>query len=138
VGLEIDGMWGSYKVYRHDYGGLEEYLIVGRTIREVVRQYADLIGYPLLVPRWAFGYLAGGMKYSMLDEPRACDALITFDDKLRKRDIPCSEFQLSSGYTVAEHPPKTRNVFTWNKHRFTEQKHSLMFTIPEAFGSLQM
>jgi alpha-glucosidase (family GH31 glycosyl hydrolase) len=89
VGLEIDGMWGSYKVHRHDYGGLEEYLIVGRTIREVVRQYADLVGYPLLVPRWAFGYLAGGMKYSMLDEPRACDALITFAEKLRERDIPC-------------------------------------------------
>ncbi|CZR53504.1 probable alpha-glucosidase [Phialocephala subalpina] len=120
VGSEIDGLWGHFKVYRHDYGGLEQYLMVGKTIEDVVRIYADLVGYPLLVPRWAFGYIAGGMKYSMLDEPRACDALMDFAGKLKKYDIPCSAFQMSSGYTVAETEPKTRNVFTWNRHRFPD------------------
>lgn len=120
VGSEMDGMWGRFKVYRQEYGGLEEYLIVGRTLKEVVRIYADLVGYPLLVPRWAFGYLAGGMKYSMLDEPRASEALMEFAAKLKKHDIPCSGFQMSSGYTVAETEPKTRNVFTWNRHRFPD------------------
>ena len=85
-----------------------------------MRTYADLVGYPRLVPRWAFGYIAGGMKYSMLDEPRACDALTGFANKLKQYDIPCSAFQMSSGYTVAEAEPKTRNVFTWNKHRFPD------------------
>jgi len=37
------------------------------------------------------------MKYSMLDEPRACDALMGFADKLLEHDIPCSGFQMSSG-----------------------------------------
>ncbi|KAF2454954.1 putative alpha-glucosidase [Lineolata rhizophorae] len=120
VGSEIDGLWGRYKVYRQDHGGLEEYLIVGRTIKDVVRTYADLAGYPKLVPRWAFGYIAGGMKYSMLDEPRACEALQELAENLRKHDIPCSAFQMSSGYTVAETEPKTRNVFTWNRHRFPD------------------
>ncbi|KAH7067733.1 alpha-glucosidase-like protein [Paraphoma chrysanthemicola] len=120
VGSEMDGMWGRFKVYRQEYGGLEEYLIVGKTLKEVVSIYADLVGYPLLVPRWAFGYLAGGMKYSMLDEPRASDALMEFAGKLKKHDIPCSGFQMSSGYTVAETEPKTRNVFTWNRHRFPD------------------
>jgi alpha-glucosidase (family GH31 glycosyl hydrolase) len=120
VGSEIDGLWGHFKVYRQDYGGLEEYLMVGKTIQDVVRIYADLVGYPKLVPRWAFGYIAGGMKYSMLDEPRACDALMDFAAKLKKHDIPCSAFQMSSGYTVAETEPKTRNVFTWNRHRFPD------------------
>ncbi|KAH7413524.1 neutral alpha-glucosidase, partial [Cadophora sp. MPI-SDFR-AT-0126] len=120
VGSEIDGLWGHFKVYRQDYGGLEEYLMVGKTIQDVVRIYADLVGYPLLVPRWAFGYIAGGMKYSMLDEPRASDALMDFAAKLKKHDIPCSAFQMSSGYTVAETEPKTRNVFTWNRHRFPD------------------
>lgn len=120
VGSEVDGLWGHFKVYRQDYGGLEEYLMVGKTIQDVVRIYADLVGYPMLVPRWAFGYIAGGMKYSMLDEPRACDALMDFADKLKKYDIPCSAFQMSSGYTVAETEPKTRNVFTWNRHRFPD------------------
>jgi len=124
VGSEIDGLWGHFKVYRQDYGGLEEYLMVGRTIQDVVKIYADLVGYPMLVPRWAFGYLAGGMKYSMLDKPRAADALMEFAGKLKKHDIPCSGFQMSSGYTVAEIEPKTRNVFTWNRQRFPD---------PEAF-----
>ncbi|OAL48503.1 alpha-glucosidase-like protein [Pyrenochaeta sp. DS3sAY3a] len=122
VGSEMDGMWGRFKVYRQEYGGLEEYLIVGKTLKDVVRRYADLVGYPMLVPRWAFGYLAGGMKYSMLDEPRASDALMEFAAKLKKYDIPCSGFQMSSGYTVAETEPKTRNVFTWNYHRFPDPK----------------
>jgi len=120
VGSEMDGLWGRYKVYRQEYGGLEEYLILGRTLKDVVRTYADLVGYPKLVPRWAFGYISGGMKYSMLDEPRASDALIGFAEKLKAHDIPCSGFQLSSGYTVAETEPKTRNVFTWNRHRFPD------------------
>lgn len=120
VGSEIDGLWGHFKVYRQDYGGLEEYLMVGKTIQDVVRIYADLVGYPLLVPRWAFGYIAGGMKYSMLDEPRASEALMDFAANLKKHDIPCSAFQMSSGYTVAETEPKSRNVFTWNRHRFPD------------------
>ncbi|KAF1985371.1 glycoside hydrolase family 31 protein [Aulographum hederae CBS 113979] len=122
VGSEMDGLWGHYKVYRQEYGGLEEYVIVGRTIQEVVQTYAVLVGYPKLVPRWAFGYIAGGMKYSMLDEPRASEALMSFAAKLKHHDIPCSGFQLSSGYTVAETEPKTRNVFTWNRHRFPDPK----------------
>ena len=120
MGAEMDGLWGRYKVYRQDYGGLEQYLILGRTLKDVVRTYADLVGYPRLVPRWAFGYIAGGMKYSMLDQPRASEALIEFAKKIEEYDIPCSGFQLSSGYTVAEAEPKTRNVFTWNKHRFPD------------------
>ena len=122
IGSEMDGMWGPFKVYRQDHGGLEFYTMIGRTLQEVVTLYADLVGYPLLVPRWAFGYLAGGMKYSMLDSPRASDALMDFAKKLDKYDIPCSGFQMSSGYTVAETEPKTRNVFTWNRHRFPDPK----------------
>ncbi|CAG9992939.1 unnamed protein product [Clonostachys byssicola] len=120
VGCEMDGMWGFYKAYRQSYGGLEEYILVGRTLKDIVKAYADLVGYPLLVPRWAFGYLAGGMKYSMLDEPRASNALLDLARKLKHHDIPCSAYQMASGYTISEIPPKTRNVFTWNYHRFPD------------------
>lgn len=122
VGSEMDGMWGFFKVYRQDHGGLEEYTMIGKTLRDVITLYAELVGYPLLAPRWAFGYLGGGMKYSMLDEPRASDALMEWAGKLEEHDIPCSGFQMSSGYTVAETEPKTRNVFTWNRHRFPDPK----------------
>ncbi|CAM1504993.1 Fc.00g106300.m01.CDS01 [Cosmosporella sp. VM-42] len=120
IGAEMDGMWGPYKVYRQDYGGLEEYVIVGKTLQDIVTSYASIAGYPLLVPRWAFGYLSGGMKYSMLDEPPASEALLELARKMKEYDIPCSAYQMSSGYTVAENPPKTRNVFTWNRHRFSD------------------
>ncbi|KAG7286516.1 hypothetical protein NEMBOFW57_008827 [Staphylotrichum longicolle] len=120
VGSEMDGMHGFFKVYRHDYGGLEEYVIVGKTLEVVVRSYADLAGYPLLVPRWAFGYISGGMKYSMLDDPPAHEAMMELARRFKEFDIPCSAHQMSSGYTVSATPPKTRNVFTWNSHRFPD------------------
>ena len=120
VGSEIDGLWGHFKVYRHDYGGLEEYLILGRTLKDVVRSYAELTGFPLLSPRWAYGYVSGGYRYTALDEPPAHQALLEFANKLEEYDIPCSAHQMSSGYSIAETEPRVRNVFTWNKHRFPD------------------
>ena len=42
IGSEMDGMWGHYKVLRQDYGGLEEYMIVGKTLKDIVTTYARL------------------------------------------------------------------------------------------------
>ncbi|KAL6252763.1 hypothetical protein RBB50_000482 [Rhinocladiella similis] len=120
VGSEIDGLWGHFKVYRQDYGGLEQYILIGRTLKDIVRSYAELIGYPLLAPRWAYGYLSGGYKYTMGDEPPAHEQLLDFAQKLEEHDIPCSAHQMSSGYSIAENEPKVRNVFTWNRHRFPD------------------
>lgn len=53
-------------------------------MRDVLRIYAEVVGYPMLVPRWAYGYIAGGMKYSTLDEPRAEEALMEFAGKLKQ------------------------------------------------------
>ncbi|KAJ5947171.1 hypothetical protein N7466_000186 [Penicillium verhagenii] len=121
VGAEIDGLWGHFKIYRQDYGGLEQYMIVGKNLQEVVRSYAELVGMPLLVPRWAYGYVSGGYKYTMLDEPvRAHQALIDFAEELESHGIPCSGHQMSSGYSISEHEPKVRTVFTWNYSRFPD------------------
>ncbi|BCR83707.1 putative alpha-glucosidase [Aspergillus chevalieri] len=120
VGSEIDGLWGHFKVYRQDYGGLEQYLLVGKTLKDVVHSYAELVGFPLLVPRWAYGYISGGYKYTMLDDPPAHEALIDFAEKLKKHDIPCSAHQMSSGYSISQTEPKVRNVFTWNRYRFPD------------------
>jgi alpha-glucosidase (family GH31 glycosyl hydrolase) len=68
------------------------------------------------------GYIGGGMKYSMEDNPRAADSILDFIRNCEKHDIPCTAFQMSSGYTVAEVEPKTRNVFTWNRHRFPDPR----------------
>ena len=120
VGAEIDGLWGHFKIYRQDYGGLEEYLIVGKTLQDVIRNYAMLAGFPLLAPKWAYGYISGGYRYTMGDDPPAHTQLMEFADKLREHDIPCSAHQMSSGYSIAEKEPKVRNVFNWNYHRFPD------------------
>ena len=54
---------------------MEEYLVAGQTVAEVVQLYAGLVGFPLPVPRYMMGYVGGGMRYSMLDEPRGRDAV---------------------------------------------------------------
>lgn len=123
VGSEIDGLWGHYKVYRQDYGGLEEYLIIGKTLSDVVKTYAELVGFPLLVPKWAFGYISGGYQYCMGDDPPAAEQLLAFADKLKAHDIPCSAHQMSSGYSISEREPKVRNVFNWNRHRFPDPEN---------------
>ncbi|KAJ5973791.1 hypothetical protein N7481_011001 [Penicillium waksmanii] len=118
VGSEIDGLWGHFKVYRQDYGGLEQYMLVGKNIQDVVRSYAELVGFPILVPRWAYGYISGGYKYSSLDSPPAHQALVEFAEKLEEHGIPVSAHQMSSGYSIAAVEPKVRNVFNWNYSRF--------------------
>ena len=124
LGSEMDGLWGEYKVHRQSHGGLELYFLAGGTAHEVVQLYADVIGKkPLLVPRWMLGYVGGGMKYSMVDSPPASAAIVAFLDRCKAEEIPISAFQMSSGYTVSE-TTGTRNVFTWNAHRFPS---------PEAF-----
>ncbi|KAL4940561.1 hypothetical protein BDV06DRAFT_224004 [Aspergillus oleicola] len=120
VGSEVDGLWGHFKVYRQDFGGLEQYLIVGKSLKDVVRSYAELVGFPILVPRWAYGYISGGYKYSAMDHPPANQALLEFADKLKEHDIPVSAHQMSSGYSISEHEPKVRTVFTWNRYRFPD------------------
>ncbi|KAF2149563.1 glycoside hydrolase family 31 protein [Myriangium duriaei CBS 260.36] len=120
VGQEIDGLWGFFKFLRQDYGGLESYMIVGRNLQEILTSYAELVGFPRLAPRWAYGYLSGGYKYTMGDDPPAHIQLMEFADKLKEHDIPCSGHQMSSGYSISEHPPCVRNVFNWNRHRFPD------------------
>lgn len=120
VGSEIDGLWGFFKYLRQDYGGLEEYILVGRSFQDILKSYAELIGFPLLAPRWAYGYLSGGYKYTMGDDPPAHIQLMEFADKLKEHDIPCSGHQMSSGYSIAATEPRVRNVFCWNEHRFPD------------------
>ncbi|KZT60540.1 glycoside hydrolase family 31 protein [Calocera cornea HHB12733] len=109
VGCEVDDPWGRYKFYAQDVGGLEEYLVFGRTGQEVLTDWARLVGFPMLPPRHWLGYLASSMGYAESDSPPAQQLLEDFPRKCREEDIPCSAMHLSSGYT---------QVFTLNTHRY--------------------
>src|SRR5271163_4852708 len=80
VGGEIDALWGRYEVMRQDWGGLEVYLIVAHSLQDLVRSYADLVGYPKMVPRWSLGYLASSMGYGESDDPPAQELLEKFPE----------------------------------------------------------
>ncbi|KAI9204987.1 glycosyl hydrolases family 31-domain-containing protein [Polychytrium aggregatum] len=123
-GSEIDAFWGSYNVYRSDYGPLDYYVISGAAhsaaptqpaLQNVVERYAQLVGRPALIPRFALGYLASSMGYA--DAENAQALLEDFPRKCQEHDIPCDLMHLSSGYTVSP-SDGCRNVFTWNNRRF--------------------
>ncbi|OCF57943.1 glicosidase [Kwoniella mangroviensis CBS 10435] len=116
-----DDPWGQFKTYTQDYGGLEEYVLVGKGVKEVVRTFAELVGRPRLVGRDWLGYLASGMGLGESDHPIAQDLLSTWPDLCKKHNIPCSAMHLSSGYT-ADEKTGNRYVFTMNKKRYPDFK----------------
>lgn len=52
-----DDPWGYFKSYTQDYGGLEEWVLVGKGVEQVVRTFAEIVGRPRLVGRDWLGYL---------------------------------------------------------------------------------
>lgn len=118
VGKFINEPWTAFKRHVQDWGGIEEYILLGDTIQAVVTLFARLVGMPQLVPRDWLGYLASGMGLGESDEPRAQDLLESWPDLCRKHRIPCSAMHLSSGYTVDA--DGNRCVFTMNTKRYPD------------------
>ncbi|WWC60270.1 uncharacterized protein I303_102838 [Kwoniella dejecticola CBS 10117] len=116
-----DDPWGFFKAYTQDFGGLEEWVMFGKGVKEVVRTFAELVGRPKLVGRDWLGYLASGMGLGESDHPPAQELLSTWPDLCKKHDIPCSAMHLSSGYTV-DQATGNRYVFTMNKERYPDFK----------------
>ena len=53
----IDHPSTDFMTFTQDYGGLEEWVMVGKGVREVVRTFAEIVGKPKLVGRDWLGYL---------------------------------------------------------------------------------
>nr|ULM60722.1 putative neutral alpha-glucosidase ab precursor [Thecaphora frezii] len=118
IGNWVNEPWTLFKKFEQQCGGLEEYIILGDGLSDVVTGFADLVGRPKLVPRDWLGYLASGMGLGESDEPIAQDLLSEWPSLCKKHDIPCSAIHLSSGYTVDE--KGSRRVFTMNKKRYPD------------------
>lgn len=56
-----DEPWTKFQTYTQDWGGLEEWVLIGKGVREVVHTFAQVVGKPKLVGRDWLGYLASGM-----------------------------------------------------------------------------
>ncbi|KAJ1028419.1 hypothetical protein NDA16_001586 [Ustilago loliicola] len=118
VGRFIDEPWTMFKKYAQHWGGLEEYILFGDHAQQVVSQFSDLVGRPLLVPRDWLGYLASGMGLGESDTPIAQELLSGWPGMCKDNDIPCSAIHLSSGYTVDDEG--NRLVFTMNTKRYPD------------------
>ncbi|KAK3315835.1 putative glicosidase [Apodospora peruviana] len=120
VGREIDFPSGGYsKRFVQDWGGLEEWVMVGNGIEGVVKTFGEVAGRPRLVGRDWLGYLASTVLLAEMSN--AQQLLEEWPALCEKHDIPCSAMHLSSGYT---HDERTGNhyVFHLNKDRYPDFK----------------
>lgn len=115
MGRELDNYHGFYRYFKAEAGDLDYYVMLGESILDVTKKVSRLTGKTIMPPKWTLGYSGSTMYYT--DSPDAENLLSTFIDDCRKYDIPCSSFQLSSGYTSIG---TKRYVFNWNYDKFPE------------------
>jgi alpha-glucosidase len=116
LGCEIDHYVGPFRYTEVRACDLDLYVLVGPALSDVVRRVQDLTGHAPLAPRWSLGYLGSTMRYTDAEDPRS--ELAGFVDELRRHDLGCSGFHLSSGYSLGD--DGLRYVFEWNRRRVPE------------------
>ncbi|PNY25836.1 Alpha-glucosidase 2 [Tolypocladium capitatum] len=122
IGCEKQASGGSCSAVHQTYGGLEEYIIVGRTVEEVVSSYAQVVGFPPLIPRYMLGHIAGDINATTSDRPPAWSRIMQFIVRCGNEDIPISAFHLGHAYAAPENPCGRVQPFPWNKVRFPDPK----------------
>lgn len=117
IGRECNGYWPRMGQFESHTEEVDLFYIAGPSMKDVVQRFCRLTGCPPMLPLYAYGYLGSTMFYSEL--PENCDReILGFVDKARRMNIPCSNFQLSSGYTTDK--SGKRNVFYWNQDKFPD------------------
>jgi len=114
-GQEHSNYHGPYRSFAAEHGDLDLYLLAGPDLARVTRRFTWLTGRPAATPDWALGYSGSTMSYT--DAPDAQVRMAGFLDDLRRHDIPCQSFHLSSGYTSIG---DKRYVFHWNRDKFPD------------------
>lgn len=120
IGASIDYPSGGWsKQFIQDWGGLEEWVIIGNGVEGVVKGFSNIAPKPRLVARDWLGYLASTVLLAEL--PNAQEKLEEWPKLCAENDIPCSAMYLSSGYT---HDEKTGQhfVFYINPKRYPDFK----------------
>ncbi|KND86782.1 Alpha-glucosidase 2 [Tolypocladium ophioglossoides CBS 100239] len=122
IGCEMHAGWGSCSALHQAHGGLEEYIIIGRNLDEVVWSYAQVVGFPPLIPRYMLGHIAGDLHASTSDRPPAWVKVLEYIRRCRHAEIPISAFHLGHGYAAPENPYAHIETFAWNKNRFPDPR----------------
>ncbi len=89
----IEAAPGRLLEYRAAHGTLDLYLLYGPTMDEIVRRYYELTGFPMMLPRWAFGYQQSSRHFMNSQE------VLDLARSLRERRIPCDHLTFLSSYS---------------------------------------
>lgn len=103
----------DYYSFEAPGGEMIYYFIFGKDYKEIIKQYVELTGKPIMPPKWAFGFAQ-------------CRGLLT-NEKLtydiaegyRKRGIPCDVIYQDIGWT------QHLQNFEWRKENYRDPKKML-------------
>ncbi|GHV56174.1 alpha-glucosidase [Bacteroidia bacterium] len=102
-------------------GEMIYYFIHGKDYKEIIAQYAQLTGKPILPPQWAFGFSQCRGFYTQ--ERQALEIASAF----RKRKIPCDIIYQDIGWT------QNLQDFEWRKGNYTNPKDMLQSLNEQGF-----
>lgn len=91
-------------------GNLDFYVIHGKSLKEVTKNYTGLTGRMALPPKWALGYHQS--RYSYMNQ----DEVISLAETFREKEIPCDAIYLDIHYMDGY------RVFTFDNTRFPDPK----------------
>ena len=115
-GKEHNNYYPAYKYFKTQDNALVYYVFFGTKL-SVLQHFCRLCGKQAFPPKWSFDYCASTMAYT--DAPDSERHMYHFLDMLKKYDLPCKGFYLSSGYTSIG---ERRYVFNWNYDKFPNPK----------------
>lgn len=105
----------DYYSFEAPGGELIYYFIHGSDYKQIIEQYMQLTGKPIMPPEWALGFSQSRGMYT--NEPLARSVAAEF----RKRRIPCDIIYQDIGWTEG------LQNFEWNKERYTNPKGMLRY-----------
>ena len=103
----------DYYSFEAPNGEFVYYFIFGKDYKEIISQYINLTGNPIMPPKWAFGFAQSRGLYT--NEQQALDIAAEF----RKRQIPCDIIYQDIGWT------QYLQDFNWRKENYSKPKEML-------------
>ncbi len=91
-----------------DKADIDVYIIEGETLREIVKNFRNIIGMSYIAPKWAFGFMQSRWSYFTKDD------VIRIADSYKEADIPLDAIFLDIDYM------ERFKDFTINDERFPD------------------
>lgn len=98
----------EYFSFEAPAGEMIYYFIYGQDYKQIIEQYIQLTGKPIMPPKWAFGFSQSRGMYTFEDQA------IAIAKEFRSRKIPCDIIYQDIGWV------QNLQDFEWNKERYKD------------------